>query len=929
MPRAGSKKVSEKKSKTLPEWKRMNLRSQLEKQLEGVVEAENQESRIKNQDREHVGVTAENHDSRFMIQDSTLLSSTRELDTRLIASLDSSVSPKNKKLQVRLGEHQASPHVVEMGGLARKLQVVEREPVMRNVDEWVAPYERPPSIETLASMASDLYLDRVSPSLWFEQFTPGDAETAFREQFGALSRLRAPLIRWESAHASRFTPHASSESEMTREASSVSRDMEQIFSEQFVPDEDSWLKKLKFAFIEAFAKAKAVEEEVITETEQAWDVPVLIPRLAPARVMVGFIALLLVVSLPAGAVTFAHSLEASWGDITTHGRAAVDAASHVLAAGSSADTQDWNRVSANLEATDQALNHVNALAVAVSEALPSTRDAYQSARSVLHAGDLSAQAAAMLSEGLNRALNQPARYPVDRLHVFQTYLESALPLIDEADVSIHEVKADALPDSQLPHLAEATDALDSAKVGLREFQAINDLLIAGVGDEHRRSYLFIFQNSTELRPTGGFMGSLAQITLDRGQLTQLVVPGGGPYDLRDQLTTRALPPEPLRLVASRWEFQDANWFPDFPTAATKIRKFWSEAGQPTVDGVIAVNLGVMENLLKITGPIDMPEYGKTITADNFWLETQKEVEVDYDKQQNTPKKFIGDLMPKVLERLKSLTNKEDGLKLLALATDALETKDIQVWFADPEQEALAERLDWSGRFKEAPGDELAVIDTNIAGQKTDREISEQITHRVDIAQDGGITDTVTLVRTHHGEKGAQFNGVNNVDYVRVYVPQGSQLISAEGFAPPAASLFKTMLASDLPDPDVTAVEKNPRVGPNNVRITDELGRTAFGGWLQLMPGATATTTFTYRLPFTAFDIADRLHPVGAPAPDAKRPAYMSLYTSQSGKSDRQIETDIHVPADWSSIWTSGGDRLGLDAPWDRDRAIAGLFLTAH
>jgi hypothetical protein len=250
-----------------------------------------------------------------------------------------------------------------------------------------------------------------------------------------------------------------------------------------------------------------------------------------------------------------------------------------------------------------------------------------------------------------------------------------------------------------------------------------------------------------------------------------------------------------------------------------------------------------------------------------------------------------------------------------------------VWFADPDQEALAEKNDWNGRFKDAPGDELAVIDTNIAGQKTDREIDEQVTHRVDIAEDGGITDTVTIVRTHHGVKGAEFNGANNVDYLRVYVPQGSQLISADGFQPPASTLFKKPLDTDQPDPDVTAAEQRPRLGPNNVRITDEFGRTAFGGWVQLEPGATATTTFTYRLPFTAYDIASRLHPEGAPAPDARRPAYMALYTSQSGKDDRRIVTDIHVPASWTSVWTSGGASLGLDADWDRDRAIAGLFLT--
>ncbi|HVM90848.1 MAG TPA: DUF4012 domain-containing protein [Verrucomicrobiae bacterium] len=910
MPAAPSKKSRSKKTNALPEWKRMNLRSQLERQLQGVMESV----------PERESGPSDAWETKQIISPAAapsvppLLSSTRELDLRLVQKLNEAKSGKTRRLNVRVGDHEASPHIVEMGGLARKIEIEPREPVMVDVDRWLAPYEAPPSIDDLAAMASDLYLDRVAPSLWFEQFTPGDAGTAYREQFGLWSRLRAPLIRWESGHA------------VETDAGTVAGD-DDMFAEQFRPDRDSWIDRTKHAFVEAFAKAKATEEEIVTETEQAWGAPVLVPRLAPARVMVGFVALLLLVSLPAGAVSVAHSLGASWGEITASGRAAAAAATSALAAGSSADSADWARVSESLEATDQALNRVNALAVAVSEALPSTRDAYQSARSVLHAGDASAQAASTLAEGLDRALTEPAAHPVDRLHVLETYLESALPLIDDADQSIHQVKADALPENERAHLTEAVTVLDTAKDGLREFMAINQLLISGIGDEHRKSYLLVFQNSTELRPTGGFMGSIAQVTLDRGDLIQLVVPGGGPYDLRDQLTTRAIPPAPLQLVASRWEFQDANWFPDFPAAASKIRKFWSEAGQPTIDGVIAINLGVMEKLLALTGPIDMPDYHVTVTADNFWLVTQTQVEVDYDKSQNTPKKFIGDLMPKVLDKLKALMNdKQNGLKLLGLVTDALQTKDIQVWFADADDEALAERLDWNGRFKEAPGDELAVIDTNIAGQKTDREIDERVLHHVQIAEDGSITDSVDIVRTHHGEKGAQFNGVNNVEYLRVYVPQGSQLLSADGFEAPSSSLFKKPLDGDPQDPDVALLETNRRTGPNGVDVNDEFGRTVFGGWVQLMPGETATTTFTYRLPFSAFDIAKRLHPDGAPAADAVRPAYMALYTSQSGKPNRQIVSDVHVPASWTSVWTSDG-ALGLDAVWDRDRATGGLFVT--
>jgi hypothetical protein len=82
-----------------------------------------------------------------------------------------------------------------------------------------------------------------------------------------------------------------------------------------------------------------------------------------------------------------------------------------------------------------------------------------------------------------------------------------------------------------------------------------------------------------------------------------------------------------------------------------------------LDGVIAINDRLLEQLLRVTGPIEMPEYGKTLTADNVIFELQKSVELEYDKAENKPKKIIGDLMPKLLARLKG-GSREDWLALL-------------------------------------------------------------------------------------------------------------------------------------------------------------------------------------------------------------------------------------------------------------------------
>ena len=153
------------------------------------------------------------------------------------------------------------------------------------------------------------------------------------------------------------------------------------------------------------------------------------------------------------------------------------------------------------------------------------------------------------------------------------------------------------------------------------------------------------------------MGSVAEVSFDRGSVKSIKVPPGGTYDIKGQLLAHVISPDPLHLINPHWQFQDSNWFPDFPTSARKMLWFWSKSGQPTQNGVISINASLVERILEITGPIDMPEYGKVIDKSNFMLETQKAVELEYDKQANTPKKFIGDLTQEMMKRLKSFVER--------------------------------------------------------------------------------------------------------------------------------------------------------------------------------------------------------------------------------------------------------------------------------
>ncbi|MDQ7814485.1 MAG: DUF4012 domain-containing protein [Patescibacteria group bacterium] len=811
-----------------------------------------------------------------------------QLDVDEVASLDRailelavSIKPiggdKVKSVNIKEGKHAQSPYVISLQHLSLARQQVTRSKVTSESFDS-SPLEVP-SVDAFSALGKDLTSLGLDPRCASGQFTPNDFDQAYTKVYGRFEWLTGGL-----------------------------REVSGVFG--------GWFKR-----------AEKEEREIAEEAAESIGLAKL-PRLSFARMAIGLVAMVLVVTLPANAVMVYRSFSDTKDEVQSQGEQAVSefmAAGNASTAGESAEA--LKRASAMFRDTDAALENTSALATAAASLFSGK---YRSAKALLEVGDKTAEAARLLAVGFDKVFSEPDRRLDERLNVMAAYARTAQNLLSDSAKAAASIDADSLPPEQRDQVAKILPQLDESTQAVREFTLLADFLARLAGRDYKHNYLVIFQNPTEIRPTGGFMGSYAEVAVDRGAISKITVPSGGTYDIKGQLTARVLPPQPLQLINTLWQFQDANWFPDFPTSAEKIRWFWSKSGQPTIDGIITVNSTFMEKVLAVTGPIEMPEYGKTIDASNFQFETQKAVEIEYDKAANTPKKFVGDLMGKVMERSKSF-GKDEWLKLAALAAESISTKDIQLYFTDEEDEALAEKFDWNGRLKPVAGDSLAVIETNIAGQKTDGVIDEDIEHTVQIDEDGSITDHLTLYRKHNGIKNELFNGVRNVVYLRVYVPKGSKLISAAGFNTPDKGFFKQPLAEDLPDEDIADIEATLDDFADGVKVGQEGDRTVISGWLQLDPGRSQTIALSYKLPFTTRDLLSKLETDQATGADSARGAYLLLLTSQSGKGNRKLVSSVEYPASWGLAWSRKPNEattgLGYSGLWDKDKVVAALMTT--
>ncbi|MEK7518658.1 MAG: DUF4012 domain-containing protein, partial [Patescibacteria group bacterium] len=482
---------------------------------------------------------------------------------------------------------------------------------------------------------------------------------------------------------------------------------------------------------------------------------------------------------------------------------------------------------------------------------------------------------------------------------------------------LQTVKAKDLPAEYQQAFADIQGQLPSLQFQFDRLQHLGAFLstfLGADGTSHR--YLFTFQNSNELRPTGGFLGSLAIVDVINGAITKVEVPSGGVYDISGQTAMRVVAPKPLQLIQANWNIQDANWFPDFATSAKKILQFYESAGSPAVDGVVAMTPAVLQSFLKLTGPVEVPEVGETFTAENLTLKLQEVIKdaekVDYSK----PKLVMGYLTPKILARALALPQ-EQLWQLLGTMQEHLISRDIQFYFSDAAQQQLTRDLGWAGELRNSSKDFLAINRANLGGGKTDGVIEEVDSHDVRIASDGTITDTLTIIRKHNGVRNARFIHDRNVVYIRAYVPLGSTFVNATGFEAIDVKRFKMPSPDRTPDPDVVRLEAGAIIDDTSgTRISTEAGHTVFGNWLSAGVGEVTKATITYTLPFT----------LNVGGLWAKTDTY-SLLTQMQAGTRAGFSSTLHIPDAWQTSWQGStasvfvqeADGYRMSAIMDRDQ----------
>ncbi len=420
-----------------------------------------------------------------------------------------------------------------------------------------------------------------------------------------------------------------------------------------------------------------------------------------------------------------------------------------------------------------------------------------------------------------RALLQQLSEAPDRLGLARASLDRALAAWDRVPVT---PLTKGLLASIVPYKAQ----LETLRGALGRDLSTLAMLPTILGYPQPKTYLFLMLNNTELRPGGGFIGTYGVLKVSDGGIVSFFTDDVYALDGPSEAYLHEPAPEPLRryLRVPGWFMRDANWSPDFVVSALDVEHFYHlEGGKETFDGVIGMTPTVISKLLAITGPITID--GSTFTSQNVTDELEYQVEQAFVAN-GTPaaqrKDVVGKLGQELMRRLLA-TSLSDLPRLAAVAQEAVEEKQLMASFADPTLQAFADARGWTGRFPSSSGDQLAVIDANLASLKTDAVVQKTVGYA--LRPDGNSWIARASI-TYKNTGRFNWKTTRYRTYTRFYAPLGSVFLKGEGM----------MQDDKLNDP-------GRHVG--TIDVGTGLGQAVFGGFISVEPGETRTLSVEYRV----------------------------------------------------------------------------------
>jgi len=405
-------------------------------------------------------------------------------------------------------------------------------------------------------------------------------------------------------------------------------------------------------------------------------------------------------------------------------------------------------------------------------------------------------------------------------------LENAKKTIDEAVAFIDEIPDKGLIKQIQDAVQPLKEKVPQLQKGLDQAVSASQIIPAVAGYPENKTYLFLLQNNTELRPTGGFIGTYGILRVKDGDIKTFTTDNIYNLDKPAESWLNETPPVQLTRYNAvyKWFMRDSNWSPDFPTSAQKAEWFYrAEKGpEKNFDGIVAVTPSFIQSLLTLTG--EMKVNGLTFTSENFIEKLQYQVDQGFLRQdlpESERKEIIGVLSTEILDSVLALP-KNRWPDLWKVFQKDIEQKQVLIYLKDAYVQSYIIKENWGGEIRDVDYDYLTVIDANLASLKSDPGVKRSVDYQIRRDGDNIIAD---LTIKYRNEGSITWKTTRYRTYVRIYVPQGATLLKSEG----------AMIDCKI--------EKE-----GSIDTSEELNKTVFGTFMCIEPGEEKILHIKYKLP---------------------------------------------------------------------------------
>ena len=516
------------------------------------------------------------------------------------------------------------------------------------------------------------------------------------------------------------------------------------------------------------------------------------------------------------------------------------------------------------------------------------------------------QSALKLSPTLGPALTAPANgtpptSPIVTPPVFEELradLNFLVPRMHDIALRSHNISLDALPlkPTQRDLLTTALKIAPVADAALAQAPTMMGAFGWLIGVDGPRTFLVETMDRGELRSTGGFTGQFGELSFNGGRMAPFTLKNIGQFEENHQDQGSPLDPVFNKVVGQAapspytwWRIpnfglRDANLSADFPTSAKLAMNAYQYEFGKQLDGVVVFSPFLISHVLQVIGPVSVPDYNETITAQNleqrlhyYQLDNagiRKEEIVEHVEDPQQARKLFTQKLSKLLL---SAVQHAPTDKLLSLANEmfyAMKTKDMQAYFSNDQLEQLIAKYGSTAQMDRSPDhDGLFVVQSNLSVSKAAQYVQTSIQDTVSLDAAGGATHVMRM-RLAYTQIGQVYGLDTYRDYVRVYVPTNSQFLWGDGFSqfghpycggafgacprdidlfgngallcPPGTNIGEIPALND--DPYGDALRPIDKIGPPPNKTSDEAGRNMYGGWVVVPKNCNMTVTLSWYVP---------------------------------------------------------------------------------